>query len=133
MDRLDIYEDLPTAMREYLSQYGWHFSQKLCEKAVEKMRDRNDKKITPYTKEQLEQMKKQYNVQLTNDKGYDALYVANMCKADYLGSSITSEQNVMLYVKDFIDDKDGQETKALDHYYADCLAKGIPLLWEQYM
>lgn len=97
------------------------------------MRDRNDKKITPYTKEQLEQMKKQYNVQLTNDKGYDALYVANMCKADYLGSSITSEQNVMLYVKDFIDDKDGQETKALDHFYADCLAKGIPLLWEQYM
>lgn len=133
MDRLDIYEELPPAMREYLSQYGWHFSQAMCEMAVGNMRDRNDKKITPYTKEQLDQMIKQYGVQLKNDKGYDALYVANMCKADYLGSSITSEQNVMLFVKDFLDDKDGQDTKALDHFYADCIAKGIPLLWEKYM
>lgn len=133
MDRLDIYEELPPLMREYLSQYGWHFSQALCEKAVGNMRDRNDKKITPYTKEQIEQLMKQYNIQLKNDKGYDALYVANMCKADYMGSSITSEQNLILYVKDFLDDKDGQDTKALDHYYADCIAKGIPMMWGEYM
>lgn len=131
MDRLDVYEDLPSGMREYLSQYGWHFSKKLCEKAVEKMRDRNGKKVTPYTREQLEQSMKQYGVTLENNEGYDAIYVATMCKADYLGSSITSEQNVMMFVKDFLDDKDGQKTKALDHYYADAIAKGCPLMWDE--
>lgn len=131
MDRLDIYEELPSGMREYLAQYGWHFSKKLCDYAVEKMRDRNGKKITPYTREQLEQSMKQYNVNVENNEGYDAVYVACMCKADYLGSSITSEQNVMMFVKDFLDDKDGQKTKALDHYYADAIAKGCPLMWEE--
>ena len=74
---------------------------------------------------------KQYGVTLENNEGYDAVYVACMCKADYLGSSITSEQNVMMFVKDFLDDKDGQKTKALDHYYADTIAKGCPLMWEE--
>lgn len=131
MDRLDIYEELPSGMKEYLAQYGWHFSKQLCEAAVEKMRDRNGKKITPYTREQLEQSMKQYGVTLENNEGYDAVYVACMCKADYLGSSITSEQNVMMFLKDFLDDKDGQKTKALDHYYADTIAKGCPLMWEE--
>ena len=73
MDRLDIYEELPSGMKEYLAQYGWHMSKKLCEAAVEKMRDRNGKKITPYTREQLEQSMKQYGVTLENNEGYDAV------------------------------------------------------------
>ena len=54
MDRMDIYEMMPSGMNEYLSNYGWHFSKKLCEHAVKKMTDRQGKKITPYTKEQVE-------------------------------------------------------------------------------
>lgn len=124
---------MPSGMNEYLSNYGWHFSKKLCEHAVKKMTDRQGKKITPYTKEQVEALMKQHNIQLENNEGYDAVYVANMAKADYLGSSITTEQHLMLYVKDFLDDKDGNKTKALDHYYADCIAGGKVILWEEMM
>ena len=133
MDRMDIYEMMPSGMNEYLYNYGWHFSKKLCEHAVKKMTDRQGKKITPYTKEQVEALMKQHNIQLENNEGYDAVYVANMAKADYLGSSITTEQHLMLYVKDFLDDKDGNKTKALDHYYADCIAGGKVILWDEMM
>ena len=122
---------MPSGMNEYLSNYGWHFSKKLCEHAVKKMTDRLGKKITPYTKEQVEALMKQFNVQVENNEGYDAVYVANMAKADYMGSSITTEQHLMLYVKDFLDDKDGNKTKALDHYYADCIAGGKVVMWEE--
>lgn len=131
MDRMDVYEMMPSGMNEYLSNYGWHFSKKLCEYAVKKMTDRLGKKITPYTKEQVEALMKQFNVQVENNEGYDAVYVANMAKADYMGSSITTEQHLMLYVKDFLDDKDGNKTKALDHYYADCIAGGKVVMWEE--
>lgn len=124
---------MPSGMNEYLSNYGWHFSKKLCEHAVKKMTDRQGKKITPYTKEQVEALMKQHNIQLENNEGYDAVYVANMAKADYLGSSITTEQHLMLFVKDFLDDKDGNKTKALDHYYADCIAGGKVILWDEMM
>lgn len=131
MDRMDVYEMMPSGMNEYLSNYGWHFSKKLCEHAVKKMTDRLGKKITPYTKDQVEALMKQFNVQVENNEGYDAVYVANMAKADYMGSSITTEQHLMLYVKDFLDDKDGNKTKALDHYYADCIAGGKVVMWEE--
>lgn len=31
MDRLDIYDVFPIGFREYLNNYGWNFSKKLCE------------------------------------------------------------------------------------------------------
>ena len=37
---------------------------------------------------------------------YDYVFVATMCKADYLGSSIKDENHLVLYVKDTIDDVD---------------------------
>lgn len=131
MDRLDLYERHPAGFDEYHSNYGWHFSKKLCEHAVRHMTDRTGKKIQPYTKEQTEALLKQYNIQLENNAAYDATYIINMAKADYMDSSITDEMHLALYVKDFLDDKDGNKTKALDHYYADCIAAGKPVMWEE--
>ena len=48
MDRLDTHENFPAGFREYLENYGWHFSKKMCEFAVSRMKDRNGKKIEPY-------------------------------------------------------------------------------------
>lgn len=132
MDRLDTYEQLPSGMREYLSNYGWHFSKKLCEHAVSKMRDKNGK-ISPYTNDQVHQMLKANGIELKNDIAYDACYVANMVKADYWGSSITSEQALAKFIKDYIDDQDGYEGIPLTRYYADCIGSGHPLSWEEYL
>ena len=113
MDRsFDIYDRIPEDMKAYLSNYGFNFSKKMCEWAVSKMKTKSGK-ITPMTKEDVEALLKKYGVTLEKDNGYNAVYVANMCRADYYGSSIPNEQYHALFIKDFIDDPDGSEEKAL--------------------
>lgn len=82
------------------------------------------------TREQLDNMMKQSNVHLTNnDNPYDAVFVANMCKADYLGSSVPDGLHLCLYVKDVIDDVDGYDGIAFNRWYADMCRKGIQVDW----
>ena len=116
-------------MDAYLSNYGWHFSKKMCEWAVSKMRDRNGNPIPVKTKEQVEDTLKANNITLKNDHGYDKVFVMHMGLADYLGSSITDENHLARYVKDVLDDEDGFEGIAFTRFYADCNGKGMPIIW----
>lgn len=133
MPRLDSYGAMPTGLSDYLSLYGWHFSKKLCEYAVSKMRKRKSatskesEKITPYTKEQVDEMLKRQNIELEHDAGYDAVFVANMLKSDY---SQLDEQKLAYFVRDYLDDIDGYDGIALTRYYADCVGKGEPVIWQ---
>ena len=95
MERLDYYDILPEGMDKYLSYYGWHFSKKMCEWAVHNMIDRNGKPLVMADKESVEDMLKQHNVKLSNNKGYDAVFVYHMGKSDYLGSSIVDESKMV--------------------------------------
>lgn len=87
-------------------------------------------KLTPFTKENLDSMLKTNNVNIENDVGYDALYVLNMAKADYHGSSITEDVKMIKFVKDYLDDPDGYDGIALTRFYADCIGKGEMIPWE---
>ena len=49
---------------------------------------------------------------------------------DFMGSSITDEKHLALYVKDVIDDKDGYDGIVFNRWYADTVRKGIPIEWE---
>lgn len=133
--RLDSRDRFPSGMEEYLSQNGWHFNRKLCEWAISKMRKKNQlnkiDKIVPYTKESLDNMLKTNNVNIENNVGYDALYVLNMAKADYHGSSIIEEPRLIKFVKDYLDDPDGYDGIALTRFYADCIGKGEIIPWEE--
>ena len=120
-----------SAFEEYIDQYGMHFNKRLYEWAVEKMRDRNGRKIQVMDKAQVSDILKSYGISLNNDKGYDAAYVFAMGKADYLGSSISDEPHLAQFVKDFLDDPDGTSTKAFDHFVMDCRAKGEPIFWDE--
>lgn len=113
--------------------YGWHFSRKMCEWASSKMyRTSNGKKefIEPYTKDKLDDLYRRFGVVIDNIKGYDDVYIANMCKADFLGRSIKDELALVLYVKDVIDDPDGYEGMPFTRFYADCIGSGTPISWE---
>ena len=61
---------------------------------------------------------------------YDYVFVANMCKADYLGSSVPDETHLAKFVKDYCDDPDGYEELPMTRFYADTIGKGIPIIWE---
>lgn len=134
MDRLDIYDVFPIGFREYLNNYGWNFSKKLCEFAVAGMKkmDSNGKEvpITPYSNEEVQQLLKQYGIELKNNVAYNACYVANTFKADFLGKSLPNEQYLCMHIKCYLDDVDGSPTRAMDEFYAKTIALGIPIIWE---
>ncbi len=118
-------------MRAYLANYGWHFNKAMQEWAVSKMRDRSGNPIKPITKEVLETMLKNYGIELRSDHIYDALYVANMVKADFYGSSIADEIHLAKFVADYINDPDGYEGMAFVRFYADtCMKEDCIIYWE---
>ncbi len=128
-ENLTKYDKLPESMINYLRYNGKHFNKKLCDFAVSKMKDKNGR-ITPYTKEQIEMVLKSQGIVLKNNQLYDHVYVANMCKADYLGSSIVDEPHLALYVRDVIDDPDGYDGMVFNRWYADMCYLGIAIDWE---
>lgn len=127
----DIYEDKPAAMRAYLANYGWHFNKEMQEWAASMMRDKEGKLIKPITKEALELMFKSNNIELDTKHIYDALYVANMAKADFYGSSLADEKHLVQYVADYINDPDGYEGMPFVRFYADtCMKEDCVIYWE---
>ena len=132
-ERLDARVSLPSGMEEYLSYYGWHFSKKMCQWAVSRMYkgSKEDKEyIKPYSKEQLKELCERFGIEINSAVGYDAVYVANMCKADFLGHSIKDEQFLVMYVQDVIDDPDAYDGMVFTRFYADCIGSGTAIDWE---
>lgn len=137
--RLDTsYDNFPSGMREYLETYGWHFSKKMCEWAVSKMRRKNAatgkaEPVEYVDKEMVDEILKKNNIRLDNDVAYDATYSFNMARADYLKSSVIDEAHLAMFVKDYLDDEDGYPEIAFTRFYADCIGKGEVILWEEAM
>ena len=127
------YEEYPEAMLIYLRNYGPHFNRKLFEFAVSKMYkevDGVEKKIRPYSKEEVDAILKLHGVKVERVQLYDAAYVANMGKADFLGSSISDEHHLALYIKDVIDDVDADDGIVFNRWYADMSYTGVAIDWE---
>ena len=130
---LDCREQFPSGMEEYLGYYGWHFSKRMVEWAVSRMyksSGNNKQYLDPYTKEQLDEMAKVYNIKFDCKFEYDCLYVANMAKADFLNSSLQDERQLLQYVKDYTEDPDGYEGLPFTRFYADCIGSGRAIPWE---
>lgn len=135
-DSLDTYDALPEAMIDYLSNYGRHFNRKLLKFAVGKMKRKDSStgglvKITPYNKEEVDAILTNHNIKLKNNELLDYVYVANMCKADFLNSSIPDEQHLAMYIKDVIDDDDAYDGIVFNRWYADMRRKGVAIDWEE--
>lgn len=133
-ESLDLYDELPEDMYEYLRHNGRHFNKKLCDFAISKMKSKNPStgevvKLTPISKETIDSLLKTYHIELEENELYDYVYVANMCKADFLGSSVPDEQHLCKYVKDVIDDVDAYTGVVFNRWYADMCRKGIPVSW----
>lgn len=135
---LDTFEleFMPMEMKAYLRNYGFSFSKKACEWAVSQMKKENpatkkEEKIEPWTKDQVEEMLKKYNVVLENNVGYNHIYAANMLKADMFKSSISDEQHLALGIKDIIDDPDASPRLVFKKWVTHMDDSGIPIPWEE--
>lgn len=131
-ESLDSYDIRPRAMTQYLRHYGWHFNNAMLNFALSKMAS-HGQALSPLTKDKVDALLNTYNITIQNNELYDYVYVANMCKADFIGSSITDEQHLALYIKDVIDDEDGYNGIVFTRWYADMCKKGIPIDWEAMM
>lgn len=124
---LDVYDEKPADMLHYLKYYGWHFSSKMCNWAVNRM---NHTGKTVITKQKLDELLKQYNIKIKNNELYDYVYVANMCSHDFYNSSVPNDECLVKFVKDYLDDEDGYPEIAFSRFYIDTVKKGIPIDWE---
>lgn len=127
---LDLYDNLPSSMRRYLIHNGWHFNKQLCNFAVSLMK-KHGKRLDPISKQNVDKLLEQYKIQLDNNVGYDYVFVANMCKADYYGSSITDDKHVALYIKDTIDDEDAADGTTMRRWYATMVGNGVIIDWDE--
>lgn len=115
--------------------YGWHFSKRMCEHAVSEMKKRNretgqEEYLEIWDKQKLESVMSKYGMKMEDGIGYDAVYVLNMARADYYGSSVSDEQHLVMFVTDYLSDVDGYDEAAFTRYYADCIGRGRPIPWE---
>lgn len=127
------YDEYPEEMLIYMKNYGPHFNRKLYEFAVSRMTqivDGKERRIKPYTREEVNQILSSYGVEVKNSQLYDSAYVASMCKADFLNSSIIDEHHVALYIKDVIDDVDAPDGLVFNRWYADMSYCGVAINWE---
>lgn len=134
MERTDLtqYDIKPEAMINYLRYNGPHFNKKLLEFAVSNMTRQNDEKIVQFTKQDIDEKLKSTNTILKNNQLYDYVFVANMCKADFLGESVPNDNiHLCLYIKNVIDDPDGYDGLPFNRWYADMCRKGIVINWEE--
>lgn len=133
---LDIYDMdfLPREMKAYLRNNGYSFSKKASDYAVSLMKKTNTttkkkEKIEPWTKEQVDDLLKRFNVTLENNIGYNYVYVANMLKADKFKSSIPDEAHLALGIKDEIDDVDGNPENIFRKWLVCMDGNGEPIDW----
>lgn len=125
------YDKKPEDMVNYMRYYGPHFNKKLCDFAVSLMTKEDNKPIKQITKEEIKIMMSNYGITLKHDQLYDSTYVANMCKADFLGSSIQDEKHMVLYIKNVIDDPDASDGTVFNRWYADMCYNGIAIDWSE--
>lgn len=110
------------------------FSKKLYEWAVSKMKVKDEttgkeKKLEPWSKDEVDDMLKANGITIEHDKGYDVAYVANMLKADFYKKSLVDEAHLCKHIKCYLDDIDGDPCRAFDEFFATCIGKGIPVIW----
>lgn len=124
---------MPEALAIYLSHNGPHFNKKCCEFAVSQMYKDEGEDFKPYQKHEVEDILKAYGIKVKYAQLDDITYVANMCKADYLNSSVPTEQHLAMYVKETLDDPDGCEGLVFNRWINDMRWLGIAIPWDEFV
>ena len=131
---LTQFDIKPEAMINYLRYNGPHFNHKLCDFAVSLMKKKVGSVLTPIhkmEKDEVDRILKESNVTVKGGQLYDYVFVANMCKADLYGSSITDNLHMAKYIMDVLDDDDAYDGIVFNRWYADMCRKGIVIDWEE--
>lgn len=130
--------ELPTDMKRYLRHFGMHFNKHLYEFAVSHMERKikgSDKteRMKPVDKEKFDEAMKKYNITLEYNALYDGVFVWSMAMSDFYESSLPTEKELALYVKDYIDDIDKPTGYVFNRWVADMTFEGISIPWDDFI
>ena len=133
---IDLYDDMPPGMKRYITNYGFHFNKKAYLYATRVMRKLNsrtnkDELVEPYTREQVDALLDKYKVEIKDRLMYDYVYVATTCKALYLGSSITDEQHLALFIKDTVENSNMDSSIVFRKWMQEMIGNGYPIDWDE--
>lgn len=119
MNRLDFYENekLPSGMKEYLSEYGWHFSKNMAKFASTKFFDGLD--VNSFDKS----IEKRGIDKLS--QGYDAQFLIMKFKKIFTSQS---DDQIFFMVIDYL--KNNYTEAAFTNFYSDCIATSTIINWE---
>lgn len=82
-----------------------HFCEASCRRAIEQM-DCHE----PWSCEEVMKLLSDNNVYVSERRKWDAVYLANKAKSDFLGSSLADAKAVAMWVKDVLYDEDANES-----------------------
>lgn len=130
--------DLPSDMKRYIRHFGMHFNHKLYEYAVSQMQRKikgseRTEKMKPIEKSKFDELLKKYNITLEYDELYDGVYVYSMAMSDFFETSLPTEKEVMMYVKDLVDDVDQMDGFIFNRWVADSYLKGENIDWDDFI
>lgn len=132
------FMDLPSDMKRYIRHFGMHFNSKLYAFAASTMHrkvkgsDRTEK-MKPIEKSKFEELLKKYNITLEYDELYDGVFVYTMAMSDFFESSLPTEKEVMLYVKDYVDDIDKPDGFIFNRWVSDMYLDGKGIEWDDFI
>lgn len=119
--------------KKYMKLFGPHFNKKLCNFAVSLM-SKGEGPIKAFTKEEIDEKLNAQNAKLEYNELHDYVYVANMCKADFLGQSVPDDDyHLCLYIKNVIDDSDGYDGQVFYRWLSDVEGMNIHVDWEEFV
>lgn len=137
MEKMEIRYIISESEAQYQEKHKGHFSKKLADWAISLMEKKDEttgkmKAITPVPLEEVEGMMKQQGFNIPEECVYDALYLANMLKADYEKSLPTKEVKAK-YIDETINDPDGCPEAVLACFCAKMDLKNMPIHWERFI
>lgn len=106
-------------MDKYLSIYGWHFSKQMAKFAAERFC-------------KLDLLSTDVFDKITNNlphiragKGYDSYYLIAKFKSVF---PKLDELAILSVVEQYLTNT--YESSAFTHFYSDCIAQDVPIIWE---
>lgn len=124
------------AYKEYVAKHGHHFTPKLAQWAIGKMKNVSNSEHGKWTVEQVETVMQAHNPSmkfLHKTTIADLAYLANMYYADLFPDVIATETGCIKAAMAIANDPDGYEGEAFCRWRADMQNKGVKVEWEKYV
>lgn len=115
----------------YLKENGHHFNKESYQFAVGKMTDRYHNKLEPISLKELGRKMVDNSIVINGGEMYDCCYIYSMAMADFFGSSLHTERDVLLYIKDMLEDVDAADGYIFNRWLADMELKDEYIDWSK--